>query len=182
METSDNGSRFIATPQKVKEPFKYFLRYVVAQELGQVDGDVKYAQTRNYQARFRTEGLKSILTHVDQENDNLREEYSKLYDDVEKDIPWARIALDRQPEAINLWLGNSKSVTGLHRDNYENVYCQIIRCKHFVLLPPIEAPCINEQVLPCATYQSHMSSNTSQVSLSLYQLDPEDDSSSLSNC
>lgn len=139
VEGSETTSRFIATPLKTKEPFKTFLRYIAAQELGQVNGDVKYAQTQD---------------------DNLRKEYSELYGDVEKDIPWARIALGRRPEAINLWLGNSKSVTALHRDNYENVYCQIIGSKHFVLLPPIEAPCINEQFLPCATYKSHMSANS----------------------
>lgn len=39
------------------------------------------------------------------ENDNLRGEYLKLYQDVE-DIAWARIALGSSPDAVNLWLGN----------------------------------------------------------------------------
>lgn len=60
------------------------------------------------------------------ENDNLREEYSKLYEDVDEDIPWARIALGRRVEAVNLWIGNSRTTTCLHRDNYENVFCQVI--------------------------------------------------------
>lgn len=60
------------------------------------------------------------------ENDNLRDEYSSLYSDVETDIPWARVALGQGPDAINLWIGNSSSVTALHRDNYENIYCQIV--------------------------------------------------------
>lgn len=93
---------------------------------------------------------------------------------MEKDIPWARIALGRRPEAINLWLGNSKSVTALHRDNYENVYCQVLGSKHFVLLPPIETPCINEQILRCATYESHVAAN-GKVSLHLHQLHIEDE-------
>jgi len=86
------------------------------------------------------------------ENDNLRDEYSALYDDVEADIAWARVALEQEPDAINLWIGNSRSVTALHRDNYENVYCQIMGSKHFVLLPPIAMPCVNEQMLQPATY------------------------------
>jgi jumonji domain-containing protein 7 len=86
------------------------------------------------------------------ENDNLRDEYSALYDDVEADIVWARVALEQAPDAINLWIGNSRSVTALHRDNYENVYCQIMGSKHFVLLPPIAMPCVNEQMLQPATY------------------------------
>ena len=87
-----------------------------------------------------------------QENDNLRGEYSELYKDVAKDIPWARIALSQDPEAINLWIGNSRSVTALHKDNYENIYCQVIGSKHFVLLPPVEIACVNEKQLPSATY------------------------------
>jgi peptidyl-lysine (3S)-dioxygenase / protease len=75
-----------------------------------------------------------------------------LYDDVEADIAWARVALEQEPDAINLWIGNSRSVTALHRDNYENVYCQITGSKHFVLLPPIAMPCVNERMLKPATY------------------------------
>ena len=87
-----------------------------------------------------------------EENDNLRGEYSELYKDVAKDIPWARIALGQDPDAINLWIGNSRSVTALHKDNYENIYCQVIGSKHFVLIPPLEVACVNERQLPSATY------------------------------
>lgn len=69
------------------------------------------------------------------------------------DIPFARIALERQADAINLWIGNERSVTALHKDNYENVYVQVRGQKHFVLLPPIEMPCVNEQPLPKARYE-----------------------------
>lgn len=86
------------------------------------------------------------------ENDNLRGEYSSLYRDVEENVAWARIALRQQPDAVNLWIGNSRSITSLHRDNYENVYCQIVGRKHFVLLPPVETACINEKTLTAATY------------------------------
>ena len=47
-------------------------------------------------------------------------------------------------------------MTALHRDNYENVYCQVIGRKHFVLLPPVEAACVNEQWLRPATYDGRM--------------------------
>ena len=105
---------------------------------------------------------KDIL--VRSENDNLRNEYSNIYNDVERDIPWARIALGQNPDAINLWIGNSTSVTALHRDNYENIYCQVSGHKHFVLLPPIEAPCVNEVTIPCAAYQDTSSASEHQHS------------------
>lgn len=71
---------------------------------------------------------------------------------MEKSIAFARIALERDPDAINMWIGNSRSVTALHRDNYENIYVQIAGRKHFALLPPLFQPCVNERELQPATY------------------------------
>ena len=75
---------------------------------------------------------------------------------MEPDIRFASIALQRKPDAINLWIGNSRSTTALHRDNYENIYCQILGSKEFVLLSPVETACVNEQFLPVATYDASM--------------------------
>ena len=87
------------------------------------------------------------------ENDNLRNEYAALFPDVPRDIVFARVALGRPPEAVNLWIGNSHSVTAMHRDNYENIYVQVLGQKHFVLLPPLCQPCVNEQLLQPFTYE-----------------------------
>ncbi len=43
-------------------------------------------------------------------------------------------------------------MTALHRDNYENVYVQVLGRKHFALLPSLCLPCVNERSLPPATY------------------------------
>jgi peptidyl-lysine (3S)-dioxygenase / protease len=53
---------------------------------------------------------------------------------------------------MNLWIGNSRSVTALHKDNYENIYVQVLGKKHFVLLPPLCHPCVNERMLKPTTY------------------------------
>ena len=82
----------------------------------------------------------------------MRHEYVALFSEVQRDIPFARIALQRDPDAINLWIGNARSVTALHRDNYENIYVQVRGSKHFVLLPPLCQPCVNERPLRPATY------------------------------
>ncbi|KAI9698721.1 MAG: hypothetical protein M1836_003831 [Candelina mexicana] len=135
-EGGNNGELRFAKPLEVEEDFAGFLEYVQRQELQpdyfeRTGGEVKYAQTQN---------------------DNLRNEYFPLFADVERDIAWARIALAMAPDAINLWIGNSRSVTSLHKDNYENVYVQIVGRKHFVLLPPVEAVCVGEKELRAATY------------------------------
>lgn len=37
------------------------------------------------------------------ENDNLRHEYISLFTQVQQDIPFARIALEKEADAINMW-------------------------------------------------------------------------------
>lgn len=87
------------------------------------------------------------------ENGNLPFEYANLAEDVPKDIAFAREALEQDPDAVNFWLGNERSVTSLHKDNYENIYVQVRGQKHFTLLPPIAMPCVNESPLPFARYR-----------------------------
>ncbi|KAI8659318.1 TRNA wybutosine-synthesizing protein 4 [Fusarium sp. Ph1] len=128
-------SPVFAKPHYEDEPFEELLEYVVRQETDPdfpSDAEIRYAQTQN---------------------DNLRDEYVTLFSDVQKDIPFARIALDKSPDAVNLWIGNSKSVTAMHKDNYENIYVQVLGRKHFVLLPSLCHPCVNEQPLRPATYK-----------------------------
>ena len=52
-----------------------------------------------------------------------------------------------------MWIGNERSVTALHKDNYENIYVQVRGEKQFVLLSPMEMPCVNEQALCEAHYR-----------------------------
>ncbi|KAM5377432.1 hypothetical protein ACJZ2D_004971 [Fusarium nematophilum] len=130
----EEDSLVFAKPHYEDQPFEELLEYVVRQESDPDfprDAEVRYAQTQN---------------------DNLRDEYITLFSDAQKDIPFARIALGKAPDAVNLWIGNSKSVTALHKDNYENIYVQVLGRKHFVLLPSLCHPCVNEQPLRPATY------------------------------
>jgi len=131
---TEDGMIFVK-PYEAEEAFHKVLTAVQAREmeksLADIKGPVCYAQTQN---------------------DNLRNEYGSLFTDVPTSIPFARIALQKEPDAINFWMGNSHSTTALHRDPYENVYVQVLGQKHFTLLPPVEAPCVNEKSLPAATY------------------------------
>ncbi|KAH6892009.1 putative pla2g4b [Thelonectria olida] len=131
---SGSESLVFAKPHYEDQPFGEFLEYVVRHETDPdfpLHAEVRYAQTQN---------------------DNLRDEYITLFSDVQRDIPFARIALDKAPDAVNLWIGNSKSVTALHKDNYENIYVQVLGRKHFVLFPSLCHPFVNEQPLLPATY------------------------------
>lgn len=95
---------------------------------------------------------RGLIRYAQTQNDNLRDEYSSLFSDVPSSIAFARVALEQPPDAVNFWLGSSASTTALHKDNYENVYVQILGEKHFVLLPPCDAPCVNERSVLAGTY------------------------------
>ena len=43
-------------------------------------------------------------------------------------------------------------MTALHKDPYENIYCQVVGRKHFLLRPSLEMACVGEESLPAARY------------------------------
>ncbi|KAL9575993.1 MAG: hypothetical protein Q9212_007485, partial [Teloschistes hypoglaucus] len=104
----------------------------------------------------------------------MRGEYSTLYTDIPADIPWATESLGDSagPDAVNLWIGNSRSVTALHKDNYENIYAQIRGEKCFVLLPPVETPCVNVKYLEQATYACS-GEDQIHIKVAIYELSPK---------
>ncbi|PTB62757.1 Clavaminate synthase-like protein [Trichoderma citrinoviride] len=129
-----HNATVIAKPHEETQQFGDFFTYIIRQETDPAfphDSEVRYAQTQN---------------------DNLRDEYLPLYPDAQRDIPFARIALGKEPDAINLWIGNSRSTTAMHKDNFENIFVQIVGRKHFVLLPPLLHACVNEDLVLPATY------------------------------
>ena len=140
----------------MNEPFEAFLSFVQEDSTLQdrlPKRNVRYAQTRACnvpdQASF---AIRKRLMQAT-ENGNLPFEYANLAKDVPNDIDFATQALGQDPDAVNFWLGNERSTTSLHKDNYENIYIQVRGQKHFTLLPPIEMPCVNETPTPFARYR-----------------------------
>ncbi|EED84733.1 predicted protein, partial [Postia placenta Mad-698-R] len=89
--------------------------------------NVHYLQSQNgnlYTARY-----------YDSVGDSDPSEFEPLRGDVPSEVPWCSEALDRSPDAVNLWIGNSASVTSIHSDPYENIYSVVRGKKHFTLLP-----------------------------------------------
>lgn len=95
-------------------------------------------------------------------------------EDVPASISFARIALQRQPDAVNFWLGNSYSVTQLHKDNYENIYVQVLGQKHFVLLPPVDAAAVGEKFCSTADHEYIEIPTTGETKLSLRSNESEE--------
>ncbi|KAF9451730.1 Clavaminate synthase-like protein [Macrolepiota fuliginosa MF-IS2] len=79
-------------------------------------------------------------------------EYEPLREDVPSEVPWCSEALDRSPDAVNLWIGDGRSATSIHNDPYENIYTVLKGEKRFTLLPPSDGWCLNEQLYPHARF------------------------------
>ncbi|KAK9244898.1 cupin-like domain-protein [Lipomyces tetrasporus] len=92
------------------------------------------------------------VCYMQSQNNNMPTEFPQLVDDVEMDIPWATEALNSKPEAVNLWIGSSRSTTSLHKDPYENLHVQVLGQKVFKLISPAEHICVKESMLKKATY------------------------------
>ncbi|CEH18100.1 Predicted phospholipase [Ceraceosorus bombacis] len=65
---------------------------------------------------------------------------------------FATQALDKEPEAINLWVGNDRAFTSTHRDHYENLFTVVRGVKEFYLWPPAEGWAL-EETEPLPIYQ-----------------------------
>lgn len=105
---NEEGDVVFVKPWEESQSFAAFVDFVSQQELrGRKEGeDILYAQTRqNFipPSPYHSLGRHSYTSLIPEtENDNLRNEYSSLFSSVEKDIPFARIALQQDPDAINL--------------------------------------------------------------------------------
>lgn len=68
-------------------------------------------------------------------------------------IPLAAEAFNAAPDAVNLWIGNERSSSSMHKDPYENLFYVLDGQKRFTLCPPGDAPFLYERVLACADFQ-----------------------------
>ncbi|KAF8529033.1 cupin-like domain-containing protein [Hysterangium stoloniferum] len=99
------------------------------------------------------------IVYLQSQNGNLYpsepSEFELLLPEVPRDISWATEALGRSPDAVNLWIGDGRSVTSVHSDPYENLYTVVRGIKHFTLFPPTEAHYLQEKTYKHALYHRH---------------------------
>ncbi|KAI0720305.1 Clavaminate synthase-like protein [Cerioporus squamosus] len=104
-------------------------------------GEVHYLQSQN--------GNMFSATYFDMSGNEDPSEFEPLREFVPSEIPWCSEALDKSPDAVNLWIGDENSVTSIHSDPYENIYTVIRGSKHFTLLPPTEGWCLQAAISSC---------------------------------
>ena len=92
------------------------------------------------------------IVYVQNQNSSFLEEFAELLPDASEDIGWASEALGKRPDAVNFWMGSSRSVTSMHKDHYENLYGVVAGSKTFILHPPTDLPCIPYEDYVVARY------------------------------
>lgn len=89
------------------------------------------------------------------QNDCLRTEVRSLFElnIFPKSFSFAEEAFNTgPPDAINLWIGDERSVSSMHKDYYENLFYVLSGEKVFTLVPPADLPFLYENEFDQATF------------------------------
>jgi jumonji domain-containing protein 7 len=90
---------------------------------------------------LRSDAAEAGVHYLSLQDDNLRAQHAPLATDVPASVDWFGAAVGGPPDAINLWIGDSRAVSSVHSDHYENLYCVLSGEKVFTLLPPTDPIC-----------------------------------------
>uniref|UniRef100_A0A7S3R0P9 JmjC domain-containing protein n=1 Tax=Dunaliella tertiolecta TaxID=3047 RepID=A0A7S3R0P9_DUNTE len=97
--------------------------------------------------------MSGIVPYVQHQNSSLSEEFAFLLADTQPELSWANEIFGGPPEAVNLWIGDDRSVTSYHKDHYENMYAVVRGTKIFHLLPPSDLYRMYLRRFPAAKWQ-----------------------------
>ncbi|KAN0032455.1 hypothetical protein ACTFIV_006351 [Dictyostelium citrinum] len=106
---------------------------------------IKHSKKTNIQEK--------LAYYIQYQNNSLNVEYEKLLNDIDESvIDFAKEAFGSNIDATNFWMGQDKSISSLHQDPYENMYCVVRGTKIFTLLPPIDYPFLYKSEFPSASF------------------------------
>lgn len=101
------------------------------------------------------------VLYYSRQNDCLRRELGPLWECLLRDhhlptaFSWAEQAFGTGPaDAVNLWMGNERAVSSMHKDHYENLFYVAAGEKVFTLCPPADAPFLYERPVPSGRFVS----------------------------
>lgn len=92
------------------------------------------------------ENDKTMVPYIQMQNNNFNKEFIDVFPENEINQNLSSFfgknffSHSPIPDATNFWMGDERSVSSLHKDHYENIYCVINGEKHFTLIPPIFYP------------------------------------------
>ena len=122
----------------------------------------------------------SPVVYYSKQSDCLRTEMKELFATTifPKSFQFAEEAFGTgPPDAINLWIGNERSISSMHKDFYHNLFYVCSGQKEFVLNPPADHLFLHEGDFPSATFTPvSRNNNDSEWAVTLDQDDSGSDS------
>ena len=99
------------------------------------------------------------VLYYSRQNDCLRQDLGPLWESLTvhtqrlpMSFPWAEEAFGTTVDAINLWMGNERAVSSMHKDHYENLFYVASGEKIFTICPPAESPFLYERPVPTGRF------------------------------
>ena len=112
-----------ALPLDVSKTFNEFMLYIDAE--------------RHQKLPYNTDHISNHhVYYIQFQNSNAFTQFQPLMSDFPTEIEFFSSVIGSKPDAVNVWMGTSKSVTSIHSDVYENAFCVIRGQKTFRLWPP----------------------------------------------
>lgn len=100
---------------------------------------------------------RNVVPYLSHQNDSLRSETPAMAADMGPGFRSFAPA-HWQLEAVNLWMGDERSVTSAHKDHYENLYAVLRGEKVFHLCPPSDILWMHQTAFPTAAYRMECTS------------------------
>lgn len=98
----------------------------------------------------------SRVCYIQKQNSNLSRDFPELHDDIDlNSLRFACEAFNKDPDAVNFWMGDERAITSMHKDPYENIYTVISGYKDFILIPPIDLPFVPRTKYPSGNYRTN---------------------------
>ncbi|KAJ8970672.1 hypothetical protein NQ317_012354 [Molorchus minor] len=146
-----NGEEFFVLPQETDMKMKEFLEFLGKKKVTQNIRKPNKLKLKNFRDNH--------ICYIQKQNSNLTEDFRELLDDIDREVIWASKAFNKAPDAVNFWMGDSRAVTSMHKDPYENIYYVIDGYKDFILIPPTDLPYIPYRTYPVKRYNNVTSTN-----------------------
>ena len=126
-------SQVFVKPHQARIKFSHFLEALQKHQTKLRNGDPSAEEDEVY--------------YLQHQNDSFRKEFvevlgADLDDSIEQ---FGNNLFGGSPDAINFWAGDSRAVSSMHKDHYENLYCVVKGTKRFTLLPPTDLPWLDQK-------------------------------------
>jgi peptidyl-lysine (3S)-dioxygenase / protease len=102
------------------------------------------------------------VAYLSLQNDNFRKGFPSAVQQDTRPIATYEEAIGRERatlEAVNLWIGDERSVSSIHKDHFDNLYCVVSGAKTFTLLPPTDVAFLPERLYPAFRHHLRPSSD-----------------------